>query len=143
MAPPGPNIGIGVFLFRSHEDHRILLGKRKGSLGHGTATTLLHIHPSPGPAIQANFPLSGTYSLSGGHLEHGETFAECAKREVREETGLEIEDVKFFTAVENFFEGEGKRHYVTIFVTAFVVGEKEAEVSVSSVLLWFAASLHA
>lgn len=29
--------------------------------------------------------LSGTYSLTGGHLEHGETFEQGAKREVKEE----------------------------------------------------------
>jgi 8-oxo-dGTP diphosphatase len=38
-------------------------------------------------------------------------------REVAEETGLEIEDVKFLTAVETMFAAEGK-HYVTIFMTA-------------------------
>lgn len=75
----------------------------------------------------------GTYSLSGGHLEHGETFADCAKREVLEETGLEIEEVQFFTAVENFFhgEGDGKRHYVTIFVTAYVKKGAMTEAKVS------------
>lgn len=39
-------------------------------------------------------------------------------REVKEETGLDIEDVQFLTATETFFESEGK-HYVTIFMTAF------------------------
>lgn len=32
------------------------------------------------------------YQFPGGHLEAGETFIECLKREVLEETGIEIDD---------------------------------------------------
>lgn len=32
------------------------------------------------------------YQFPGGHLEENETFKECLKREVLEETGIEIED---------------------------------------------------
>lgn len=32
------------------------------------------------------------YQFPGGHLENNETFEECLKREVLEETGIEIED---------------------------------------------------
>jgi 8-oxo-dGTP diphosphatase len=64
----------------------------------------------------------------GGHLEHGESFADCAKREALEETGLEIGNIRFLTATNDVME-EGK-HYVTVFVTGVVVGEKkEPEVS--------------
>jgi 8-oxo-dGTP diphosphatase len=64
----------------------------------------------------------------GGHLEYGESFADCAKREVLEETGLEIGEVKFLVATNDVF-GEGK-HYITIFVTAVITGsEKEPKVS--------------
>lgn len=34
---------------------------------------------------------SGRYQLPGGKLEPGETFEECLRREVQEETGLNIE----------------------------------------------------
>ena len=57
-------------------------------------------------------------SLAGGHLEKNETFEQCAVREVKEETGLDIEDVQFLTATESFFEAEEK-HYVTIFLTSY------------------------
>lgn len=57
----------------------------------------------------------------GGHLEYGESFAECAKREVLEETGLEVGNVKFLAATNDVF-GEGK-HYVTIFVTCTITGK--------------------
>lgn len=64
----------------------------------------------------------------GGHLEYGESFADTAIRETVEETGLEIGNVKFLIATNDVF-GEGK-HYVTIFVTAEIVGtEKVAKVS--------------
>lgn len=112
MPPTGPSIGLGVFVFRSRTDLRFIFGRRKGSLG------------------------AGHYSLTGGHLELQETFEQGAKREVLEETGLEIEGVRFFTTVENFFEGEGW-HYVTLFMTAFAKdggegGEVVVEAKVSN-----------
>lgn len=62
----------------------------------------------------------GTMQCPGGHLEYGESFAETAAREVLEETGLEVGDIKFLTATNDVF-GEGK-HYVTIFVTCVITG---------------------
>ncbi|KAK3711453.1 hypothetical protein LTR37_009632 [Vermiconidia calcicola] len=38
-------------------------------------------------------------------------------REIAEETGLEIEDVQFLTAVNTVFS-TGGQHYVTLFMTA-------------------------
>ena len=35
---------------------------------------------------------NGIYQFPGGHLEDGETFNDCLKREVLEETGIEIND---------------------------------------------------
>lgn len=54
----------------------------------------------------------GTWCPPGGHLEMGESFLECCKREVKEEVGLDIEDVEFLGAVNNIFSLE--KHYVNI-----------------------------
>ncbi|KAL6155129.1 hypothetical protein ACJQWK_01144 [Exserohilum turcicum] len=66
----------------------------------------------------------GTLQCPGGHLEHGESFAATAAREVLEETGLEVGNIKFLTATNDVFpDAEGAKHYVTVFVTCTIVGE--------------------
>lgn len=73
----------------------------------------------------------GTLQCPGGHLEYGESFEECARREVLEETGLEVGNIQFRTATNDVF-GEGK-HYVTVFVSCEIVGEeKTPKVNLSS-----------
>ena len=85
---------------------------------------------------------SGTWSLAGGHLEFDETFEQCAVRETKEETGLDIEDVRFLTALETFWDWQGKRyHYVTIFMTAFAkAGGDGAEPELKVSLAYFLSS---
>ena len=63
-----PKVGVGVMILR---EGKVLLGKRKGSHG------------------------EGEYSFPGGHLEYMESFADCAKREVKEECGIEIDNIRF------------------------------------------------
>jgi 8-oxo-dGTP diphosphatase len=63
-----PKVGVGVMVM---QDGKVLLGKRKGAHG------------------------EGEYSFPGGHLEFGESFEACAKREVKEETGIEIMNIRF------------------------------------------------
>jgi 8-oxo-dGTP diphosphatase len=63
----------------------------------------------------------GTWCPPGGHLEMGESFLECSKKEVREEVGLEIEEVEFLAVVNNILSRE--KHYVNIdFVARGVSG---------------------
>jgi 8-oxo-dGTP diphosphatase len=62
-----PRVGIGVLVVK---DGKILLGKRKGSHG------------------------EGEYSSPGGNQEYMESFEDCARREVREETGGEIVNIR-------------------------------------------------
>jgi len=37
----------------------------------------------------------GEWSFPGGHLEYMESFEDCAKRETREECGIEITNIRF------------------------------------------------
>ncbi|OIO25470.1 ADP-ribose pyrophosphatase [Candidatus Micrarchaeota archaeon CG10_big_fil_rev_8_21_14_0_10_54_18] len=44
------------------------------------------------------------YSVPGGHVELGETLENSVKREVKEETGLEIHDLEFLGVQEFIFD---------------------------------------
>lgn len=60
------------------------------------------------------------YVIPGGHIELGETMEEALKREIMEETGLRIHDIKFLTFME-FIYGEEfwkKRHFIFFNFTA-------------------------
>ena len=108
-----PKVGLGVIILK---ENKVLLLKRKGSHG------------------------SGEWSFPGGHLEYFETFEECAERETREETGLEVKVIKKSpVAVTNdFFEKEDK-HYVTLYLEAeYRLGEpKNLEPEKCSEIGWF------
>ena len=85
-----PLVGIAVIVIK---DNRVLLGKRKNSHG------------------------SGTWAFPGGHLEFKESIEDCARREVFEETGIQIKNLRCGPYTNDIFADEGK-HYVTLFVTA-------------------------
>ena len=70
------------------KDGKVLLGRRKGSHG------------------------EGEYAWPGGHLEYMESIKECARREVREETGMEIKNIRFLR-IYNLKEYAPK-HYLDI-----------------------------
>lgn len=80
-----PRTGIGVMIFRNG---KVLMHKRRGSHG------------------------SGEYSFPGGHLEYGESINQCAIRETREETGIEIKNIKFLFLAN--VKKYGGKHYVHI-----------------------------
>ena len=88
-------VGIGIMILK---DGKVLMGKRKGKHG------------------------AGEYAWPGGHLEYMESITECAKREVSEEAGIEIENVRFLRLL-NMREYE--KHYVDI---ALVADWKSGEV---------------
>jgi len=54
-------------------------------------------------------PLKGSWSLPGGKIEFGETAIEAVAREVREETGCEIEVIGLIDVVDRIDPGS---HYV-------------------------------
>ncbi|TAL14905.1 NUDIX domain-containing protein [Patescibacteria group bacterium] len=83
-----PRVGVGVFVIR---DGKFLMGRRKGSHG------------------------ADTWSIPGGHMEFGESFEQTAKREVMEETGMAIKNVRFAAVTNDVFESDNKQ-YVTVWV---------------------------
>lgn len=80
-----PLVGICVVVVKQG---KILLGKRRGSHG------------------------EGEYSTPGGHLEHGESFAACAAREVMEETGLSIGPMRLLRVLNSVHYAP--KHYVDL-----------------------------
>jgi 8-oxo-dGTP diphosphatase len=85
-----PKVGVGVIIRR---EGKVLLGSRL--LSHG----------------------EGTWSFPGGHLEWMESVFDCAKREVDEETGLRIDNLRYGPFTNDRFQADGL-HYVTLFVVA-------------------------
>ena len=64
----------------------------------------------------------GTWGLPGGHIAFGETWEACARREVREETGLELSPPRHVGTTESFAP-DGSGHEITIFLEAHARGE--------------------
>jgi 8-oxo-dGTP diphosphatase len=70
-------------------------------------------------------PLKGQWSIPGGALEVGETLRECAVREAREETGLEIEAgevLEVVDAIHRAADGRIQYHYVLIDFSCRLLG---------------------
>ncbi len=61
-------------------------------------------------------PLKGEWSIPGGLLELGEDLTEGVRRELREETGLEVEPLEVLTVFDRIqrVRGRVKYHYVIV-----------------------------
>lgn len=86
---PRSVVGIGVVI---EVRKRVLLVKRKGAHG------------------------AGSWSTPGGYLEFGESLASCAKREAKEETGVNIARLEIAAITNDLFKRPA-RHFVTIWMT--------------------------
>ena len=62
----------------------------------------------------------GKYGVPGGHIELGESAIETARRETKEETGLEIRDIDFLCWQECIYDEQfwKPRHFIFIDFTA-------------------------
>ena len=62
----------------------------------------------------------GKYGVPGGHIELGESAIEAARREAKEETGLEIRDIDFLCWQECIYDEQfwKPRHFIFIDYTA-------------------------
>ncbi len=101
--PQAPIVAVGAVLVR---DGQVLLVRR------------------------ANDPNQGQWSIPGGALELGETLAQAASREVREECQVEIEvdDVlSTFDLIQRDDKGRVRYHYVLVDLAArYVSGQPVA-----------------
>ncbi|MDP9379586.1 MAG: NUDIX hydrolase [Chloroflexota bacterium] len=112
--PSAPVPAVGVVVVR--EDGRILLARRR------------------------NAPSEGLWSVPGGRLELGETIADCARREVREECGVECEPVEVFHAVDRIHhdaEGRIRYHYIIVDILATWVSGEPVPATDASEVGWF------
>ena len=95
---PRPVIGVGVLVWRNRQ---ILLGERVSTK-------------------QAN-----CWQFPGGHLENNESVVECARREVLEETGIQVKGLRHLGYTDDPFEIAEKK-YITLLVSCeYESGEAE------------------
>jgi mutator protein MutT len=90
LYPDQPIVGVGAIIIR---DGKILLEKRK------------------------NEPGKGKWSIPGGLVELGESLEETVLREVKEETGLDVEKPELIDVVSNIDLDEDNRikyHFVIV-----------------------------
>jgi ADP-ribose pyrophosphatase YjhB (NUDIX family) len=84
-------------------------------------------------------PLAGRWSLPGGALEVGETLAEGLAREMKEETGLDVEVgpvVDVFDRITRDEQGRPRFHYVLVdFLCTIRAGTPVAGSDVAEVVL--------
>ena len=110
--PARPVLGVGALIFR---DDEILLVER------------------------GREPLKGYWSLPGGVLETGERLEEGIRREVLEETGLQVEPAgiaEIFERIMTDPDGKAEYHYVLIDYVCRVIGGTLAAADDSAAAAW-------
>ena len=109
--PPAPLVGVGAVIVH---DGRVLLVQR------------------------ATEPALGRWSIPGGLIEVGEALTEAVVREVREETGLEVEPVELVELLDRIHrDGDRVRyHYVIADYLCRVVGGTLNAASDAAAVRW-------
>ncbi len=86
-----PYVGTAAII---KKNGKVLLGKRKNAAG------------------------AGEWCFPGGHLEYKEDIKTCVKREVLEEAGIRIKNIKFYSFTNDIRNDTYNTHYVTLFFSA-------------------------
>jgi len=97
-----PLIGVGVVIWRGQQ---ILLGKRPGKR----------------PGKRSSHSDESVWQFPGGHLEADESVTGCAAREVKEETGLIVQEFRHLGYTEKTFTVADKQ-YMTLLVSCEYTG---------------------
>ncbi|KAL1568491.1 geranyl diphosphate phosphohydrolase-like [Salvia divinorum] len=101
-AQPTLEVGVQVLLLKGN---KVLMGRRHTVVG------------------------NGHFALPGGHLEFGESFEECAYREVKEETGLEIKRVEKLTIVNNAILEPKPMHLIAVIMRAVLADPNQEAIN--------------
>jgi mutator protein MutT len=115
--PDRPFVGVGAVIVDPEE--RVLLVKRRFE------------------------PLAGQWSLPGGAVDVGETLQACVAREMREETGLDVEvgpAIEVFDRIMHDDEGRVQYHYVLVDYVCRPVGGVPAAASDVADVAWASAA---
>ncbi len=96
--PKHPLIGVGALIY---DRDRVLMAERGGE------------------------PLKGWWSIPGGLVETGESLDDAIRREVREETGLEVRPLgvlQIFERIMRDTQGAAEYHYVLVDYVCRITG---------------------
>jgi 8-oxo-dGTP diphosphatase len=110
--PSVPVVGVGAVIVR---DGRVLIIRR------------------------AHEPRKGEWSLPGGKVELGETMTEAVRREMKEETGLDVDVgplVELFDRVHRDAEGRVRYHFVIADFLCVPIGGQEQAGDDADALAW-------
>lgn len=109
--PQAPLVGVGAVIV---QDGRVLLVKR------------------------GRDPMKGHWTLPGGVLEVGESLAEGVAREIREETGLEVEVLELVELLDRIHREDGRVrfHYVIADYLCRVTGGELQAASDADAVRW-------
>ncbi|WP_123289673.1 NUDIX domain-containing protein [Desulfosoma caldarium] len=91
-----------------------------------TVDVIIHPQDAPGRVVlirRRNPPLG--WALPGGFVDEGESLERAAQREAKEETGLDLEDLRQFRAYSEP-NRDPRRHTVTVVFSATGIGRARA-----------------
>jgi len=101
MKPGRDFVGVGVGVMVRNEGGEMLLGLRTENCRNE----------------------AGKWTAPGGCVEFGETLFDCAKRETREEAGIEVEPLRLMHVIDHILPDE-KQHWVNPLIEARLVSGK-------------------